>query len=189
MTDHKQETGHEHGPGNAGESLLEMRARLYATDKHAEQKRKYTFEPYITHPRNVAETVRGVPHSEEMLAAAWLHDVVEDCLTVRHVDIWNLFGSEVCFLVMQLTDISCSWQGSRKERKAIDRIHTSHACADAKTIKLADLIDNSSSIMEHDPKFAKVYLAEKRLLLDEALREGDATLWARADEICKKAGL
>lgn len=165
-----------------------MRARLFATDKHSRgQPRKYTFEPYITHPRNVVGIVRTVPHSEEMLAAAWLHDVVEDC-GVKGADIWNLFGSKVAFLVMQLTDISMSWQGSRKERKAIDRKHTSLACAAAKTIKLADLIDNSSSIMEHDPKFAKVYLAEKRLLLDEALREGDATLWARADEICKKAG-
>ncbi len=52
---------------------------------------------------------------------------------------------------------------------------------------LADLIDNSHSIMAYDPDFARVYLKEKRLLLDEALRDGDPTLWAKADAIVRGA--
>jgi hypothetical protein len=52
----------------------------------------------------------------------------------------------------------------------------------AKTIKLADLIDNSLDIQKHDPNFAKVYMQEKKALL-EVLREGDATLYARAKKI------
>lgn len=42
------------------------------------QVRKYTGEPYINHPAAVAELVSSVPHTPEMLAAAWLHDTVED---------------------------------------------------------------------------------------------------------------
>lgn len=42
------------------------------------QLRKYTNEPYINHPCNAVAIVKSVPHIEEMVAAAWLHDVVED---------------------------------------------------------------------------------------------------------------
>jgi hypothetical protein len=87
--------------------------------------------------------------------------------------------------VRWLTDVSRPEDGNREIRKRIDREHTAQAPAIVKTIKLADLIDNSRSIIAHDPDFAHVYLREKRLLLDEALREGDATLWAMADEIAR----
>ena len=49
----------------------------------------------------------------------------------------------------------------------------------AKTIKLADLIDNTRSIVERDPKFAEVYMAEKTMLL-EVLTEGAPELMAMA---------
>jgi hypothetical protein len=45
-----------------------------------------------------------------------------------------------------------------------ERAMTTHN--DLVTIKCADLISNTSSIVKHDPKFAEVYLEEKRLLLD-----------------------
>jgi hypothetical protein len=61
----------------------------------------------------------------------------------------------------------------------MDREHTAEAPAEAQTVKLADLISNSKSIMEHDPKFAKTYLEEKRLLL-AVMTRGDAGLHAKA---------
>jgi hypothetical protein len=61
----------------------------------------------------------------------------------------------------------------------MDRAHTAEAPAEAQTIKLADLISNSKSIMEHDPAFAKTYLEEKRLLLD-VMTKGDPGLHAIA---------
>lgn len=79
--------------------------------------------------------------------------------------------------------MSTSHDGLRKHRKAKDREHTAKASPQAKTIKLADLIDNTRSIVERDPEFAKVYLAEKALLL-EVLRDGDATLWKMAHAQC-----
>jgi hypothetical protein len=61
----------------------------------------------------------------------------------------------------------------------MDRAHTAEAPAEAQTIKLADLISNSRSIMAHDPAFAKTYLEEKRLLL-AVMTRGDAGLHVMA---------
>ncbi len=162
---------------------LEHRAALFAADAHAkiDQRRKYTNAPYIEHPRAVVELVRSVPHTDEMLAAAWLHDTVEDT-GVLIDEIYDRFGQEVARYVAFLTDVSKPSDGSRAQRKAIDRAHTYLAPAEVKTIKLADLIDNGANILERDPEFARVYLGEKALLL-EVLREGDPTLWARAAAI------
>lgn len=162
---------------------LEMRARDFANLAHArvQQVREYTFTPYIEHPEAVVEIVRSVPHTAEMLAAAWLHDTVEDTGATLE-DIERLFGFEVASLVEQLTDVSRPGDGNRTARKAIDRAHTARATPQAKTIKLADLIDNSRSILEHDQAFARVYLREKAALLD-ALTDGDPTLLAKAKAI------
>ena len=159
------------------------RARVFATAAHAavKQVRKYTFEPYIVHPAEVASIVATVPHTDEMLAAAWLHDTVEDT-GVTIVDIQAEFGNKVAELVGWLTDVSTPEQGNRAVRKAIDREHTAMAPAAAATVKLADLIANSRSILAHDPAFARVYLEEKRMLL-EVLTRGDATLMAQARQI------
>lgn len=172
-----------HNEGN-----LERRAREFATLAHERvgQRRKYTNEPYIVHPAAVVDLVRSVPHDEAMLCAAWLHDTVEDC-DVAIDEIERVFGHDVATLVAHLTDVSKASDGNREARKAIDRAHTARACARAKTIKLADLIDNTKSIVAGDQAFAKVYLREKALLL-EVLREGDATLMARARSLLKATG-
>jgi (p)ppGpp synthase/HD superfamily hydrolase len=113
-----------------------------------------------------------------MVAAAWLHDVVEDT-GCTYNDIHMGFGTDIATLVGWLTDVSKPEDGPRWFRKKMDREHTAAAPAEAQTIKLADLISNTKSIMAHDPKFAKVYLEEKKLLLDVMTR-GDAGLMAEA---------
>ena len=157
---------------------LEERAKAFATHAHAGQVRKYTGEPYINHPAAVVEIVRSVPHTPEMIAAAWLHDTVEDC-DVAFLDIVRVFGMEVAALVDHLTDKSKPSDGNRKARKEIDKANLANAPADAQTIKLADLIDNTTSVVERDPSFAVVYLREKAALL-EVMTKGDETLRARA---------
>lgn len=162
---------------------LEQRAMIFAFEKHSEinQIRKYSKKPYIVHPAAVAEIVRGVPHTPPMLAAAWLHDTVEDTKATLE-EVRELFGEEVYTLVEMLTDISKPEDGNRRTRKEIDRQHTAKASPKAKTVKLADLIHNSKSIIEKDPGFAKVFVREMKALL-EVLKEGDATLWEQAHEI------
>lgn len=148
------------------------------------QKRKYTGEPYAVHPIEVAGILYDWVQecTEEMLIAALLHDVVEDTQVPLEV-ITAQFGFLVGSYVEQLTDISKPEDGNRATRKAIDREHLAGACPAAKTIKLADLISNTSTIVQHDPEFARVYLAEKRALL-EVLKEGDSVLWDRARALC-----
>lgn len=154
------------------------RAITFATEAHAGQTRRYSGEPYINHPIAVAEIVRSVRHTEEMVIAAILHDTVEDT-PVTLLDIKNAFGPVVACAVAWLTDISTPFHGSRVTRKELDRMHLSLAPPAAQTIKIADLIDNTASIKEHDPNFWKVYRAEKLKLL-EVLRDGDQTLLKRA---------
>lgn len=163
------------------------KAYNFARNAHEGQKRKYTGNPYIVHPCEVAKIVSGVEHTEDMLCAALLHDVVEDC-GVAYSGLEEVFGEEVALLVYWLSDKSKPEDGNRAYRKEIDRIWISVADPQAKTIKLADLISNTKSIVEHDKEFAKVYIKEKELLL-EVLTEGDATLYKQAYELmikCKK---
>ena len=158
------------------------RARIFATAAHAavKQTRKYTGEPYINHPAAVVKLVASVPHTPEMLAAAWLHDVVED----TGVDLETIraeFGNEVAYLVDWLTDKSKPEDGNRAVRKAMDRVGLSNAPVSAQTIKLADIIDNMISIKERDPDFYKVYGLEKEQLL-EVMNQGDPMLMKIAKE-------
>ena len=164
-----------------------MMALGFAAESHTGQIRKYTGEPYINHPVEVMNIVKSVPHTEDMLCAALLHDVVEDC-GVTLGEIYEIFGSEVCYMVNDLSDYSCPEDGNRAKRKEIDRKWIAAANDSSKTIKLADLISNSKSICEHDKDFAKVYIKEKELLL-EVLIEGDSTLYAQAKDIVEKAKL
>lgn len=159
------------------------KAQVYAMAAHAavQQKRKYTGEPYIVHPAEVASIVASVPGSTpDMVAAAWLHDVIEDT-GCTFTDVHMAFGIDIATLVGWLTDVSKPEDGNRAKRKAMDREHTAQAPAEAQTIKLADLISNSRSIMAHDPEFAKTYLAEKRMLL-EVMTKGDRGLHAEASK-------
>lgn len=162
-------------------------AKVFCIAAHAAvgQRRKYTGEPYHLHPFEVADTVAGTEYcTEEMIIAALLHDVVEDTQVSLDV-IARQFGLVVAAYVEQLTDVSKPEDGNRAARKAIDLAHTAKASPQAKTIKLADLISNSRSIIERDPEFAKVYLAEKRALL-EVLKEGDPVLYQVAYDIAHK---
>jgi len=162
-----------------GEVMLD-RVLEFATAAHGDQKRKYTGEPYITHPIAVAEIVKTVQHTDEMIAAALLHDVVED----THVTLDQIadnFGDKVADLVGWLTDISRPEDGNRSFRKSLDRDHSANAPAEAQTIKLADLIHNTESIEKYDPNFYKVYRQEKIELL-KVLTKGDKSLMYRAQQ-------
>ena len=93
-----------------------------------------------------------------------------------------MFGNEVADLVYWLTDVSRPEDGNRAVRKNIDLLHIAGASPAAKTIKLADIISNSRSILTHDRKFAQVYIPEKAALLS-VLTEGDAGLWIQANQL------
>ncbi len=171
------------GPQPSG---LESSALGFATTAHKGQKRKYTKEPYINHPIAVASIVRSIGGTSAMIAAAYLHDVMEDC-EVSFARLRMAFGYEVADYVRCLTDPECLYANiaamNRAHRKRAAREQIGLAPHQAKTIKLADLIHNTGSIIEYDEKFAKVYLEEKRLLMP-FLRGGNAKLWDWAAQLC-----
>jgi (p)ppGpp synthase/HD superfamily hydrolase len=157
------------------------KALQYAIIAHDDQKRKYTKEPYMFHPVSVLDIAMPYIHSYIEIQAILLHDVVEDT-EVTLEDIKRDFGEVVANLVEQLTDVSTENDGVRADRKRIDLEHTALASLEAKTIKLADIIDNSRSILKYDSKFAGVYMQEKRELL-KVLKEGNKDLYNIAEEM------
>lgn len=161
-------------------SGLAFRAMEYARAKHRDQRRKYTGNPYADHLAEVAGIVATVTTFEAAIATAWLHDVVEDQAAPER-EVLDLFGYKVFNGVMLLSDLE---QGNRAQRKAAARERLAKAPGWVQTIKVADLISNTASIVQHDPQFAVVYLEEKRLMLD-VLDQADPRLVAIAREQVK----
>jgi guanosine-3',5'-bis(diphosphate) 3'-pyrophosphohydrolase len=165
---------------------LAFDAMEFARSVHKDQRRKYTNNPYTDHLAEVAGTVATVVdwqliHPEVMIATAWLHDCMED-QGVTTAGLWGHLGinsdysmTEVEAVVRGVWFLSDLEQGNRAERKRLSRERLGGAPGWVQTIKVADLISNTSSIVMHDPKFAVTYLEEKRLLLD-VLTEADPRL-------------
>lgn len=153
---------------NLEEQAMVARARYFASKKHAGQARKYTGDPYIVHPVAVADMVRRNGGTANMVAAALLHDTLEDTdATVAEIE--AITNKEVAMLVVELTDQYTSEfypELNRKVRKRLEAERLAKVSPEAKAIKLADMADNTATIVEYDPGFAKVYLREKAELLD-----------------------
>jgi (p)ppGpp synthase/HD superfamily hydrolase len=156
----------------------------YARNAHDGQKRKYTGQEYITHPAAVGSILDSMGLPEHIVVAGILHDVVED--TDKKIEeIESLFGPKVSFIVKQVTNVSTKEDGNRVVRKELDKNHLAMSTYEGATVKLADLIHNTMSIVKHDPEFAKTYLKEKRDLL-EVLKHGHKGLWKIADTMIKE---
>ena len=147
------------------------KAKAFAKERHAGQTRKYSGEPYSQHLRSVVQLLDGYRvTAEPVLAAAWLHDTVEDTHTTMQ-DILTAFGPEVAELVYWMTDTE---DGDHETRTRLIAWRLGRAPWEAKMIKLADIIDNCRNVSIHDGEVAATYMAEKRQVLTEMLRcEGD----------------
>jgi len=166
----------------------EQKALEFATAAHGSQMRKYKPEPYIEHPKRVAAIVKSVPHTTEMVCAALLHDVLEDT-PITGPEIEKEFGKEVLKLVQELTDEFIKQKYprlNRKVRKERETERLSKISDKAKTIKLADIIDNTPDISLNDPGFARRYIPEMEALV-KVLRGGNHQLYERAQSEVKAA--
>lgn len=155
---------------------ITFQAMQFAMEAHDGHKRKYTGEPYFKHLAEVAGMVSTLPFNHDdmrdiIISIAWLHDCVEDC-GVTYDTLGDKFGFIIAKGVLDLSDLE---KGNRKTRKRLSRERLSKAPWYIQNIKICDLISNTSSIVAHDPEFAKIYLEEKRLLL-EVLTEADKDL-------------
>lgn len=162
------------------------RAFYFAVAAHEAtgQVRKYEGGPYYVHPVRVAEVIAEIPGHQfggvHSVCAALLHDVVEDtAVTIEHVR--EMFGDEVAALVAEVTNPSKLPEHATKNRaarKEIDLEHLKGASPRGATIKMADILDNHSSIIEHDPHFAKTWVPEARRIIDAIGLIGEPILYS-----------
>lgn len=164
------------------DTKLIQEALMLAIRAHDGQRRKYTGEPYSMHPIGVSKIVETVEHTPEMIAAALLHDVVEDT-PVTFREIKDTFGTTVAEYVHYCTNVSEKEDGNRAFRKKMDADHFALGPAESQTIKVADLIHNSQTIIPHDQKFFhKAYKYEKQYMMD-VLTKADPTLKGQAQSM------
>lgn len=164
----------------------------FAGQAHGHQKRRYSDEPYIAHPVRVknacAEYTRDIP----VLAAALLHDVLEDTEVTEGSLQSFLYGimdskpaAQTLNLVKELTDVYTKDrfpQWNRRKRKQKERERIRNTSADAQTIKYADIIDNcNETALRQGDDFAPKFLRECRDLLG-ATQKGDPELYKKAVE-------
>lgn len=154
-----------------------------AETAHAGQVRKYTGMPYIIHPIRVgmiyAHMLGARPLKGSAGAACLLHDVLEDTDVSENL-LRLLLNNDAVDLVVELTDKSKPEDGNRAKRKEIDRLRLWAASADAQEIKCCDMIENSVSIIKHDPDFARVYTKEKKALLLGLTKVMQTCAWVTA---------
>jgi guanosine-3',5'-bis(diphosphate) 3'-pyrophosphohydrolase len=161
----------------------------FTDNAHGEQMRKYTDERYIVHPVRVMQTCQQYSHDPALLAAALLHDVLEDT-PVTESEIRSFLSSHLSAdetnkavqYVVELTDVFIKKKFprmNRQKRKEKEADRLSRVSAEAQTIKYADIMDNAVNIVLHDQNFGSRYLKESQMILD-VMQKGHPVLYERA---------
>ena len=126
------------------ETSLFDKAAKFAIDAHHNTERRGKGYPYIIHPMEAAAIVATMTNDQELLAAAILHDTVEDT-DVTIEEIRERFGDRVAMLVQNETaplDDSLTW----REKKAAQLKQLADAPHDSKVVALGDKFSNMSGI-------------------------------------------
>ena len=147
-----------HAAGDADLSLI-LKALEFAALKHRDQRRKDALaSPYINHPIALANvlTSEGGVSDPEVLAAALLHDTVEDTETTP-AELREMFGDRIAGIVEEVTDDK---NLPKAERKRLQVERAAHISREAKLVKLADKICNVRDVAYHPP--AKWDLTRRR---------------------------
>ena len=119
------------------------RAIIFAVRAHAGTERRGKGFPYIVHPLEAVEIVATITPDQELLAAAALHDTVEDTdVTVE--DIRAEFGERIASLVAAETDQIPGQDWHARKQAAIDRLKA--ASHDAKIVAIGDKLSNMRAI-------------------------------------------
>jgi (p)ppGpp synthase/HD superfamily hydrolase len=161
--------------------------------KHGDQKRKYSGEPYYLHLYEVANIVSSHVLQREcefynLIEIALGHDILEDtdCSINELFSVLVQLGytdsdaSSITEGIQDLTDVYTSESFAslnRSMRKSLEADRLSHVCYSAQTVKYADLMSNTKSIVQFDPSFAKIYLREKNLILSKMDKGHKALHW------------
>ena len=130
------------------DTALLDRAIICAVKAHAGTERRGKGFPYIVHPMEAMEIVATITPDQELLAAAALHDVVEDT-DVSADELRREFGDRIAALVVAESDVfedgvseEDSWHARKKA--AIDRL--ARAPYEAKIVAMGDKLSNMRAI-------------------------------------------
>ena len=148
-----------------GDLAIVLEALGFAAHKHRDQRRKdAAASPYINHPIALANALvrEGGVSEPEVIAAALLHDTVEDTKTTP-AELGAAFGERVRRIVEEVTDDKSL---PKAERKRLQIEHAATLSREAKLVKLADKICNLRDMAEHPP--ASWDLARRREYFDWA---------------------
>jgi guanosine-3',5'-bis(diphosphate) 3'-pyrophosphohydrolase len=125
-------------------------AACFAAERHTGQTRKGARgAAYLNHLAEVAALVTMQTGGEDapLVAAAWLHDTVEDTATTRN-DLVQLFGEDIASLVMEATDDKSL---PKAERKRLQEVTAPHKTPRAKILKIADKLSNVRDVLADPP--------------------------------------
>lgn len=135
---------------SAAENLTLTRAVRFAAEQHADQRRKGArAEPYFNHLAEVAAIVTEATGGRDaaLIAAAFLHDVVEDT-PATGTEVEDLFGADIAALVAHVSDDK-SLEKAERKRRQIEKAPS--LPSRAKQLKIADKISNLRSILTSPP--------------------------------------
>src|SRR2546421_10752311 len=147
---------------NTSEALLN-RAYVYAMKAHGEQKRA-SGDPYFSHPLEVAAILTDLKLDDSTIAAALLHDTIEDTPTTR-AEIDQVFGPDIGHLVEGLTKLKKLDLVTREAKQAENLRKLLLAIADdvrVLLVKLADRLHNMRTL-DHMPAEGRKRIAEETL--------------------------
>ncbi|WP_180972313.1 HD domain-containing protein [Akkermansia muciniphila] len=146
---------------------LVERAEAFARRRHEGQVRKFTETPYAEHPAAVACLLSGYTGDDYLLAAAWLHDTMEDC-GVTYDELADEFGPYVASLVFQLTNDEAEKNFLGKVRYMVRKLRS--LPPDALMIKLCDMLHNMTETRSRPQ-------AEKYMKILESVTEKSPAAW------------
>jgi guanosine-3',5'-bis(diphosphate) 3'-pyrophosphohydrolase len=164
----------------------------FARQAHGDQQRKFEEEPYIRHLVRVKDLCAEYTTSTRVLAAALLHDTLEDTDTTPEslLAFLNTLVHEdqsrsILGIVVELTDVYVKKnfpQWNRRKRKQKEAARLAAVSADAQTVKYSDIIDNSLTIAGADDSFVRTYLMECRAIL-KVMNQGNGELYQQAVKV------
>jgi (p)ppGpp synthase/HD superfamily hydrolase len=161
-------------------TLVEQ-AREFAIKAHGDQ--KYSAQPYSVHLERVVSVLHRFDITDtRIIAAAWLHDVLEDVPEVRYLDLRNRFDVRVADLVWCVTDELGPYRNERKA-KTYPKIAADH---DAVILKLADRIANVEAAYADGSNFLDMYREEHvgfMLALYQKENVAAQPMWDRLGEL------
>lgn len=178
---------------------LVTEAVVFAAQAHDGAMRKGTQIPYIVHPMEAAAIAAGITEDEEVIAAAVLHDVIEDC-GVTAGELAARFGTRVAALVecesqTQWADPCLSW--NLRKREAVQKL--AHGCRETRIVALADKLSNMRAICrdyerDGEAMFFRFHQQDRRrhawyyrscaALLEEEL--GDTPAWRELELLVER---